>query len=220
MIHDAVLMPLAPLVITCKRGAGAVPYWHSGCSVSDGDTIQILTAQKRAIKVRLHKVDSPESAQPFGNVSKQFTSKLVYCHGKDSKMKMTLITLFCSLLSFVVLTSGGVRAFQDEAKKTSGVVTERIGFVQDKPFDITVSSLPPKFMGHDPEALYRLLIDQLESPKSEFETTEQYKKRLDDAETNLSIGTLKVTDTFAFQAEGIKVISEFNADKLGSFSSV
>lgn len=46
--------------------------------VTDGDTIKVLTAEKKEYKIRLNGVDSPESSQPFGQVAKQFTSKLVF----------------------------------------------------------------------------------------------------------------------------------------------
>ena len=46
--------------------------------VSDGDTIKVLSAEKREIKVRLDGVDAPEVGQPFGTAAKQFTSKAVF----------------------------------------------------------------------------------------------------------------------------------------------
>jgi endonuclease YncB( thermonuclease family) len=38
--------------------------------VSDGDTIVVLDASNTQHKVRLSKIDAPEKAQPFGNVSR------------------------------------------------------------------------------------------------------------------------------------------------------
>jgi endonuclease YncB( thermonuclease family) len=46
--------------------------------VTDGDTIKVLTAEKARVQDRLNGVDAPESAQPFGQVAKQFASKLVF----------------------------------------------------------------------------------------------------------------------------------------------
>ena len=44
--------------------------------VSDGDTLTVLTAERREVKVRLHGVDCPESAQPFGQAAKRTTLAL------------------------------------------------------------------------------------------------------------------------------------------------
>ena len=46
--------------------------------VSDGDTLTILDDSKEQHKIRLAKIDAPETAQSFGNVSKQNLSKLCY----------------------------------------------------------------------------------------------------------------------------------------------
>jgi endonuclease YncB( thermonuclease family) len=49
--------------------------------VTDGDTVRVLdtrNGQKRPVKVRLHGIDAPERAQPFGTRSQQFLSKLVF----------------------------------------------------------------------------------------------------------------------------------------------
>jgi endonuclease YncB( thermonuclease family) len=46
--------------------------------VSDGDTITVLAAGNRQLKVRLDGIDAPESKQPFGVKSKQSLSELVY----------------------------------------------------------------------------------------------------------------------------------------------
>ena len=46
--------------------------------VTDGDTITILDASNTQYKVRLAGIDAPEKKQPFGQVSKQSLSDLVY----------------------------------------------------------------------------------------------------------------------------------------------
>ena len=61
----------------------ALPVFASSFSgrvvgVLDGDTIDVLTAEKVLIRVRLCQIDAPEKRQPFGNVSKQSLSDLVY----------------------------------------------------------------------------------------------------------------------------------------------
>ena len=42
--------------------------------VIDGDTVDILTADKETIRIRFNGIDCPERGQPFGNNAKQFVS--------------------------------------------------------------------------------------------------------------------------------------------------
>lgn len=46
--------------------------------ISDGDTIKVLTPEKKQIKIRLYGIDAPESHQPFGNRSRQFISSAIF----------------------------------------------------------------------------------------------------------------------------------------------
>ena len=59
-------------------------------SIADGDTITILTAEKKQVKIRLNGIDAPERGQPFGRNAKQFISDKiggqmvrVVTHGED-----------------------------------------------------------------------------------------------------------------------------------------
>lgn len=45
---------------------------------SDGDTLTVLTAEKRQVKVRLHGIDAPETGQDFGARAKQVASELAF----------------------------------------------------------------------------------------------------------------------------------------------
>ncbi len=47
-------------------------------AISDGDTLTILDASKKQIKIRLGEIDSPESRQPYGNKAKQELSALAF----------------------------------------------------------------------------------------------------------------------------------------------
>lgn len=46
--------------------------------VADGDTVTVLDASDTQHKIRLAGIDAPEKKQPFGQVSKQSLSDLVY----------------------------------------------------------------------------------------------------------------------------------------------
>jgi endonuclease YncB( thermonuclease family) len=72
--------------------AGATPWEIRGqvVGIADGDSITVLTADKKQYKVRLAGIDAPEQAQPFGQRSKQSLSDLVFrkevrveVHAKD-----------------------------------------------------------------------------------------------------------------------------------------
>jgi endonuclease YncB( thermonuclease family) len=47
-------------------------------SIADGDTITVLTSDKKQIKTRLDSIDAPEKKMLFGNVAKKAFSDLVY----------------------------------------------------------------------------------------------------------------------------------------------
>ncbi|MDI9312374.1 MAG: thermonuclease family protein [Limnohabitans sp.] len=46
--------------------------------VMDGDTYDLLTENKRKIRVRMHGIDAPEKGMPFNKVAKKFLSNLIF----------------------------------------------------------------------------------------------------------------------------------------------
>lgn len=67
--------------------------------VSDGDTITVLTNDKRSFRVRLAEIDAPESSQDFGQRSKKALSDL--CFGKPAKVILGTIDQYGRTLSRV-----------------------------------------------------------------------------------------------------------------------
>lgn len=53
-------------------------------AVKDGDTIEMMMG-KKAIRIRLFGVDSPEKGQPFGEKARQYTADL--CYGKVVRLQ-------------------------------------------------------------------------------------------------------------------------------------
>jgi micrococcal nuclease len=62
---------LAPLLDAAEQFTGKV------VGISDGDTLSVLREGK-AVKVRLHGVDTPEKAQAFGTQARKLTGDLVF----------------------------------------------------------------------------------------------------------------------------------------------
>ncbi len=69
-----------PILVQAQEHVGRV------LGVTDGNTITLLDPSKHQIKVRLAEIDTPESAQPYGNRAKQELSKLVF--GKTITLKV------------------------------------------------------------------------------------------------------------------------------------
>lgn len=72
-------------------------------SVHDGDTIRVLTSEKRQIKVRLFEIDAPEMNQSFGKKSKNKLSDLIF--KKTVKVVFTEKDQFGRTLGTVFLDS-------------------------------------------------------------------------------------------------------------------
>ena len=65
-------------IATFSLGVWAKDITGTVVSVADGDTITVLSAEKKQYKIRMAAIDSPEKAQAFGQRSKQHLSDLIY----------------------------------------------------------------------------------------------------------------------------------------------
>lgn len=70
-------------------------------SVADGDTITILTSEKRQVKVRLVEIDAPERGQAFGQRAQQALASLVA--GKSVTVNETGTDRYKRVLGFVLV---------------------------------------------------------------------------------------------------------------------
>jgi hypothetical protein len=68
----------ALLLFVLALPACAAEYSARVVGVSDGDTITVLSAEKKPIKIRLWGIDAPETGQDFGSRAKQAASGLAF----------------------------------------------------------------------------------------------------------------------------------------------
>ena len=61
--------------VTVQPGIG--PELYKVIKTIDGDTIDVLTADKKTIRLRFNGIDTPERGQPFGNNATAFVSSTV-----------------------------------------------------------------------------------------------------------------------------------------------
>lgn len=74
--------------------------------ISDGDTITVLTDEKRQVKVRLYGVDCPESKQAFGTRARQSTSGHVF--GKRVRVEVADTDRYGRTVGIVTTPNGTV----------------------------------------------------------------------------------------------------------------
>jgi len=81
--------------------------------VSDGDTIRVLTADKKSFRVRLSDIDAPESSQAFGQRSKKALSDI--CFGKKAVVTVDQTDQYGRVLSRVACDGVDAQAYMVSA---------------------------------------------------------------------------------------------------------
>ncbi|KAA2211363.1 thermonuclease family protein [Teichococcus oryzae] len=70
------LLLLVPLLVT--QPALAAELLGRVVAIQDGDTLTLLTPERRQVRVRLYGIDAPESRQPYGTRARQELSDLAF----------------------------------------------------------------------------------------------------------------------------------------------
>lgn len=74
--------------------------------IADGDTITVLTDEKRQVKVRLYGVDCPESKQAYGTRARQFTRDKVA--GKRVEVEVRDVDRYGRTVGIVTASDGSI----------------------------------------------------------------------------------------------------------------
>ena len=77
-------------------------------SVTDGDTIKILTPAKQQIKVRLADIDTPERGQPYGRKARQVLGEKI--HRRQVDVEEVTIDRYQRLVGRVFLDGRNINA--------------------------------------------------------------------------------------------------------------
>ena len=93
-------------------------------SVTDDDTIKILTSEQQQIKVRLYGIDAPEKKQPYGTAAKKYLVDLIAGktvqieeHGKDRyKRVLGIVYLDSKDINEILVLNGYAWAFTKYSK--------------------------------------------------------------------------------------------------------
>lgn len=90
-----------------------------------------------------------------------------------------------------------------------------------EPFNLELEALPPAFVGHDFDTLYKNLM-KIESSmiKDEFETTEQYLQRIDKNESSPIVGSLGYETVYAAQLRPGHAVYDADSQTLSAYVGV
>ena len=72
-------------------------------SITDGDTLVVLR-DKQQVRIRLHGIDSPEGAQPYGTRTRQFTGELA--HQRDVTVVVRGYDRYGRVVAEIILPDG------------------------------------------------------------------------------------------------------------------
>lgn len=102
--YPAGMKRLLLFLLLLTSPAHAADFAAKVVGISDGDTITVLTAEKRQVKIRLHAVDAPETGQDFGARAKQVASEMAF--GKQVTVRDMDRDRYGRMVAEVILPDG------------------------------------------------------------------------------------------------------------------
>lgn len=116
------------------------------------------------------------------------------------------------ILLFMVLLTTSIATAGSKSKKSSSQKhpVKKDNYLKTE-FDSKINVLPNKFLGHDIRIIYNALSNRKNvSSKSEFETTEQYNKRVEVEYSKPIMGKMGLNDLYVMS---VPAKMEYDADK-------
>lgn len=77
-------------------------------TVLDGDTLEMVTTDRRRVRIRLEGIDAPERGEPFSNVARSFTRQLAF--DKTVRVEVRDVDRYGRLVARVTLQTAVVQA--------------------------------------------------------------------------------------------------------------
>jgi hypothetical protein len=123
---------------------------------------------------------------------------------------MLLIALSSSHSQGAEKPKGKTKKSQTSKQKQPSSETKPIEKFEANQVDLACTALPKNYTGHDLVSIFNALKNRkISAQKGEYETTEQYKQRVQNEEQKPLIGLLGVNDIFSFV---VNPESKYNAD--------
>jgi hypothetical protein len=110
------------------------------------------------------------------------------------------LMLMCPLWSTPGQQAERVQAQHPLTKKSGTPLVRAEDRYSSTPFDPSVRVLSPGFRGHDPELIYAAL-KRARLIKDEFESTQEYNRRMDMVKNQIMLGSLTLQSLYAFDLE-------------------
>lgn len=111
-LFHRLLLAIAALMLASSALAGPT-FQGRVVGIHDGDTLTLLTADKRQLQIRLADIDAPELGQAFGNASKKTLSEL--CFGKQATVEQVSVDQYGRIVGKV--TCSGSDASQAQLER-------------------------------------------------------------------------------------------------------
>lgn len=96
------------LSLFCSLAVAAPDVLGEVVRIADGDTLTVLTAEKRQVKVRLASIDTPERRQPWGSKARQALADKVF--RQQVRVRVTDLDRYGRTVGYVYLGRRNINA--------------------------------------------------------------------------------------------------------------